>query len=228
MTERQQLHRRYRRVAHSGSRAGSGAVRHGETVPSAVVPPPSTPPDDLTLFGFPAEPADGPVLDEPASVSTETVPGPETWLVLRRPDASAGSMLLIGGTAGGMSLFLPWVQHGEVLGLSLVTAAAGLAGTADLVRSGLLLPVAVALGGGVLFLLGLLAFRPARTHRATGVAALFVSLAVAAGVVVRVADAESTAVLTDPGVLCAIVVAGFGLLGALKAMLTTPRFTDAD
>ena len=207
MTERQQLSRRHRRVARSG-----------------------TTQDDLTLLGFPAEPADGPALDEPVLASPEGVPRPDTWLVLRRPDAAAGSMLLIGGTAGGMSLFLPWVQHGEVLGLWLVIAAAdpASAGPAELVRSGLLLPVAVALGGGVLFVLGLLAFRPARTHRATGVAALFVSLAVASGVVVRVADAGTTAVLTDPGVLCAIVVAASGLLGALKAMLTTPRFTDGD
>ena len=72
-------------------------------------------------------------------------------------------------------------------------------------------------------LAGLLAFRPARTHRPIGVVALFVSLAVAAGIVVRVADRDWDVVLDDPGMLCAVVVAVFGLLGALKAMLTAPE-----
>ena len=209
MTERQQLPRRYRRDAHS------------ETVPSAVVPAPSTSPEDLTLLGFPAELVAGSISDGPEVASrAETSP-----VALRRPDASAGSLMLIGGTAGLMSLFLPWQEHGEMLGLSLATAATDIAAAepTELVRSGLLLPLAVAVGGSVLFVLGLLAFRPARTHRATGVTALFVALAVAAGIVVRAADAGSTAVLTDPGILCGTVVAAFGLLGALKAMLTVPE-----
>ena len=83
----------------------------------------------------------------------------------------------------------------------------------------------MALGGGLLFLLGLLAFRRARSHRITGVAALLVSLGIAAGIVVRVADLGWDPLRTDPGILCAVVLAGTGVLGALKAMLTPPEFT---
>jgi hypothetical protein len=83
----------------------------------------------------------------------------------------------------------------------------------------------VAVGGGVLFVLGLLAFRPARSHRLVGVVALLVALAVAAGIVVRVADLGWGPLRTDPGILCAVVLAGAGVLGALKAMLTPPEFT---
>jgi hypothetical protein len=121
-----------------------------------------------------------------------------------------------------MSLFLPWVRYDEELGLSLVRRGLRLSGIEELLQSGLLLPMGVALGGGVLFLLGLLAFRPARSHRPTGVVALFVSLAVAAGIAVRVSLGGWEVVTADPGMLCAALVAGLGLLGALKAMLTAP------
>ena len=58
-----------------------------------------------------------------------------------------------------------------------------------------------------------------------GVAALLVALGLAAGIVVRVADAGWHPVWTDPGILCAIVLVGAGVLGALKAMLTAPEVT---
>ncbi len=224
MTQRQQLSRRL-----SGRRARSGtpgaAVRHRDTLPGMprVVEPPSEP----TLLGLPAE-----FEQDPVPAADGAVPdGPSGWaeddgavLVLRRSDAVAGSLLLIGGAAGAMSLFLPWMRHDGALGISLVRAAADLAGSGirPLVSSGLALPLGVAVGGGVLFLLGLLAFRPARTHRATGTGALAVALAVASGVVVRVSDAGWAAVAADPGTVCAILLAALGALGALKAMLTAP------
>lgn len=206
MTERQQLHRRHGRAARSGTRAG--------------VRPRSTVPTDLTLLGLPAEP------DEDPREETDDRDG---LVALHRPDAPAGTLLLVAGAAGGMSLFLPWLGHGGQLGVTLVRHAVDLASDAPerVVGSGLALPLGVAAGGGVLFLLGLLAFRPARSHRLTGVVALAVSLAVAAGVLVRVTGAGSTAVLTDPGVLCAVVLAALGLLGSLKAMLTAPAVSSA-
>ncbi len=238
MTERRQLPLRNRRAASRSRRAAATTgVRHSETVPTPVPPePPILGPGEASILGFPAEvPAD----EVPADEVPDDATGPEdearpaaeatdadgALYVLRTPDASAGSLLLVAGAAGGMSLFLPWTQHGQELGLSLVQRGVGMAGATDLVRSGLVLPVAVAVGGGVLFVLGLLAFRPARSHRFVGVVALLVALVVAAGIVVRVADLGWDALRTDPGTLCAVVLAGVGLLGALKAMLTPPEFT---
>jgi hypothetical protein len=219
MTERQQL---TRRLGARRARAGTpgAAVPRGDTVPGVL--PVLPPVDETSLFGLPAEPAVDP--GEDADARPEPVED-EGLVVLRRPDATAGSLLLVAGAAGGVSLFLPWVQHGEALGLTLVQQGVELAGSGvgALADRGLLLPMGASAGGAVLFLLGLLAFRPARTHRATGVVALAVSLAVATGLVVRVADGDWDAVLTDPGALCAVLLAAFGLLGALKAMLTAPE-----
>lgn len=223
MTERRPPPRRA-----SGRRARAGApgvvVAHGDTVPGVL--PVLPPADEPSLFGLPAEPVVDPVEDPdagPAPVDDDGV------VVLRHPDAAAGSLLLVAGAAGGVSLFLPWVRHGEALGLTLVQQGVDLAGSgsgmAALAGSGLLLPIGTSAAGAVLFVLGLLAFRPARTHRATGVVALVVSLAVAAGLVVRVADGQWDAVLADPGALCAVLLATFGVLGALKAMLTAAEVT---
>jgi hypothetical protein len=186
---------------------------HPETVPTLQAEP--------TILGFPADPPD----DLDTAPSALPAGADAELFVLRSPDGAAGSLLLVAGAAGALSLFLPWLQHGEELGLSLVRRGLDSAGVLELARAGLLLPSAVTVGGGVLFLLGLLAFRPARSHRVTGVAALFVSLAVAAGIVVRVADLSWAAIGADPGVLCAIVLAALGTLGALKAMLTAPGVT---
>jgi high-affinity Fe2+/Pb2+ permease len=83
----------------------------------------------------------------------------------------------------------------------------------------------VAVGGAVLVVLGLLLLRPARGHRVSGVLALGVALAVAAAVGARSVDAGWDARVLGPGVWCAAAVAGLGVLGALKAMLTAPRVT---
>jgi hypothetical protein len=192
----------------------------------AELPPPAPPDDDVTLFGLAAEPAEEP--GEASATAADAEPLDEgRILVLRRPDGVAGALLLVAGAAGCLSLFLPWARQGEQLGVTLVrlTFELGWRERDQVLRTGLLLPLGVAAGGVVLLLLGMLAFRPAATHRVTGVLALAVALAVGGGVVVRMAGAGSIAVLSDPGVLCAVVVAGVGLLGALKAMLTVPAVT---
>ena len=228
MTERLHLPRRNGRAASRSRRpVAATGIRHSETVPTPVAPdPPIVGPDEPSILGFPAEVPSvdtGPGGD--AEPYVEASDADAALYVLRRPDPSAGSLLMVAGAAGGMSLFLPWVGHGQALGLSLVQRALESASPAELLRSGLLLPLGAAAAGAVLFLLGLLAFRPARGHRLIGVVALTVALGVAAGIVVRVADLGWDALRTDPGVLCAVVLAGLGVLGALKAMLTPPEFT---
>jgi hypothetical protein len=227
MTERRQSpHRNGRAASRSRRPVAATGGPQPETAPTpAPPPPPILEPGEPSILGFPAEVADdtGPEAEAPPAV--EATDPDVGWYALRTSDASAGSLLLVAGAAGGMSLFLPWVQHEQELGLTLVRRALDSAGVDELVRSGLLLPVGAAVAGGVLFLLGLLAFRPARSHRVVGVAALLASLGVAAGIVVRVADLGWDELRTDPGILCAVVLAGTGVLGALKAMLTPPEIT---
>jgi hypothetical protein len=225
MTDRRRLSRRNGRVAARGRRpvpAGGGLQPQTIPAPSPLVPAPEEP----NLLGFPVDAPedDEAAAEEPAeplAVGAEA----EALYVLRTPDPTAGALLMVGGAAGVLTLFLPWAEHGQQLGLAVVRSGLEAADLDALVRSGLLLPVVVVVGGGVLFLLGLLAFRPARGHRVLGVAALLTTLAVAAGIVVRVADAGWDPLRTDPGVLCAVVLTVAGVLGALKAMLTPPQVT---
>ncbi|MBM7805886.1 hypothetical protein JOD57_001723 [Geodermatophilus bullaregiensis] len=145
---------------------------------------------------------------------------------VRRPDGLAGLLLVLAGLAAAVSLVLRWLREPGDIGWDLVGRGfddlGG--GFGNLVDSGFWQPLAVVLGGGVLFVLGLLLWLPARTHRFLGVLALFVSLLALAGVLVPLAS-ESW----DPGAFrlgfwfaCAVGV--LGLLGALKAMLTGPRY----
>jgi hypothetical protein len=78
-------------------------------------------------------------------------------------------------------------------------------------------------GGVVLFLLGLLMYAPARTHRFLGVLALLVSLVVAAGVLVPLADLDWDLDRLAVGAWFTVAVGGLGLAGALKALSTGPR-----
>jgi hypothetical protein len=150
---------------------------------------------------------------------------PRRRVVLRRADGVGGLFLLLAGMAAGLSLLLRWRHGSGATGAALVRQGgeALRSGAVDLGRSGLWQPLAVVLGGGVLFALGLLLFVPARSHRLLGVLALFVALAVAAGVLVPLADADWNVDRFTIGMWFAVAVATLGLLGALKAMLTGPR-----
>jgi hypothetical protein len=60
-----------------------------------------------------------------------------------------------------------------------------------------------------------------------GVLALLVTLAVAGGVVVPIADANWSTATFAPGMWVAVAVAVLGLVGAVKAMETAPRLGPA-
>ena len=145
-------------------------------------------------------------------------------VVVRRSDNVAGLLLLLAGIAAGVSLLLVWTSGGGT-GLDLVRA--GLDDLADdpqrLADRISWAPPAVVLGGAVLFVLGLLLFVPAKTHRFLGALALLVSLVVGAGVLVPLADADWDLQPWAVGAWFAVAVAGLGFLGALKALMTGPK-----
>ncbi len=185
-----------------------------------------------SVLGFPVDPAEDDVGDlEPVPDGTEVagVAAHPGLAYVRRPDVVGGVLLLLAGVADAASAWLPWDRDGVTTGLDLVVRSIGSAGdgVAELGRTGLWQPAAVAVGGAVLVVLGLLLLRPARSHRVSGVLALAVALAVAAAVAGRLVDAGWDARVLGPGVWCAVAVAGFGVLGALKAVLTAPRVTTA-
>ena len=175
--------------------------------------------DEPTLFGLPAEVGG----DE---VAPDTV-APIRLVKVRRADPVAGFLLVLAGLAAAASVWLPWRGGASDTGLSLVRRGLETAGSdiRALGPSGLWQPLAIVLGGSVLFLLGVLMFGPARTHRLSGVLALVVAGGAAAAVLFRVAEAGWHVDREDLGLWCAVAVAGLGLLGALKAMLTAPRVT---
>jgi hypothetical protein len=148
----------------------------------------------------------------------------DTPVPVRRADDVAGLLLLLAGIAAGVSLLLVWV-HGGATGLELVRD-----GLDDLDRGAQRLvdrdtwqPLAVVSGGVALFVLGLLVFVPARTHRFLGALALLVSLVVAAGVLVPLADRDWDVQRWAVGGWFTVAVGALGFLGALKALMTGPR-----
>lgn len=185
-----------------------------------------------SVLGFPADPAGDDVGDlEPVPDGAEVagVAARPGLAYVRHPDVIGGMTLLLAGVATAASVWLPWERGAETTGLDLVVRAVGAAreGASELGRTGLWQPPTVALGGAVLVVIGLLLLRPARGHRASGVLALAATLAVAAAVAGRLVDAHVDTRVPGPGVWCAAAVAGLGVLGALKAMLTAPRVTTA-
>ncbi|SDL62880.1 hypothetical protein SAMN05660642_00482 [Geodermatophilus siccatus] len=157
-------------------------------------------------------------------------PAPEystTPVRVRRSDSLASLLLLLAGIAAGVSLLLRWLPGSDLTGWDLVRrgwddAADG--GVAALFGTGFWQPMAVVLGGAVLFLLGLLVVLPAHTHRFLGVLALLVSLVAGAGVLVPLAAEGWDPATIDTGFWFAVAVPVLGLLGALKALFTGPRW----
>jgi hypothetical protein len=163
-----------------------------------------------------ARPSPGPTTPEYSSA-----PIPE-----KRQDPVASLVLLVAGIAAGLSLLLPWLADDDVTGLTLVrdgfTALGD--GVGEVVGTGYVQPLTIVLGGGVLFLLGLLLLVPARRHRAVGLVALVVAVLVTVAVAVPLAIAGWDLGFFGIGFWFAIAVAVLGLVGAAKALLTGPKY----
>jgi hypothetical protein len=142
-------------------------------------------------------------------------------VAVRGPESLGGLLLILAGIVAAVSLLLDWLEDDDVSGWDLLRNAFDDLG--DAFSSGLWQPLAILLGGGALFVLGLLMWLPARSHRFLGILALLVSLAVTAGVLVPLADADWDLGFFGPGFWCAIAVAVLGLLGSLKALLSRPK-----
>ncbi|PRY51962.1 hypothetical protein LY71_101334 [Geodermatophilus tzadiensis] len=147
-------------------------------------------------------------------------------VAVRGPDSLGGLLCLLAGIAAAVSLALSWLREPGDIGWDLVVRGFDEFGSGfgTLVDSGFWQPLAVVLGGGVLLLLGLLMWLPARTHRFLGVVALFVSLLALAAVLVPLASEEWDPAAFRLGFWFACAVSVLGLLGALKAMLTGRRY----
>jgi len=139
-------------------------------------------------------------------------------VVLRGPESLGGLLLILAGIVAAVSLVLHWLDGNDISGWGLLRKAFDdLAGA--FTDGGLWQPLVIVLGGGLLFLLGLALWLPARSHRLVGAVALVVSLAITAAVLVPLADAKWNLGFFGPGFWCAIAVAVLGLAGSLKAVL---------
>jgi hypothetical protein len=152
-----------------------------------------------------------------------TVPAYSAEPVGRRgPESLGGLLLILAGIAAAVSLVLEWLADGDDTGWELVRA--GFEDLGDIVDNGLWQPLAIVLGGGVLLLLGILMWLPARSHRFLGLLGLVVSGLIVWAVVVPLADADWELDFFGAGFWCAIAVAVLGVLGSLKALLTGRKY----
>ena len=152
-----------------------------------------------------------------------------TPIALRRPDAFAALMLVLAGIAAAVSLFLNWLSGEDESGLDLVRRGFDTLGDGigEVFSTGFWQPLTIVLGGGLLFLFGLLMFVPAKTHRFWGFLALIVSLCATAAVLVPLARSGWDFGEFDLGFWFAIAVPVLGLIGSLKALLSGPKVTTA-
>jgi hypothetical protein len=129
----------------------------------------------------------------------------------------------------GISLLLPWLADRDVTGLTLVKDGFGTLGdgVGEVIGTGYIQPLTIVLGGGILFLLGLVLLVPARSHRPTGLVALVVALLVTVAVLVPLAVAGWDLGEFGIGYWFAIAVAVLGLVGAVKALVARRRFAEA-
>src|SRR5687767_2595080 len=96
-----------------------------------------------------------------------TAPAYSAEPVARRgPESLGGLLLILAGIAAAVSLVLEWLANGDDTGWDLVRA--GFEDLDEIVDDGLWQPLAIVLGGGVLLLLGILMWLPARSHRFLG------------------------------------------------------------
>jgi hypothetical protein len=146
-------------------------------------------------------------------------------VAFRRPDALAALLLVLAGIAAGVSLLLHWVRGNDITGWGLLRRGFDQfsSSVGEVFRSGFWQPLAIVGGGALLFVLGLLMFIPARTHRFLGVLAFLVALAAGAGVLVALSGAGWQVRRFDLGFWFGAAVPVLGVLGALKAALTGPR-----
>jgi hypothetical protein len=236
MTERRrQSHVFGKRTAHSETLPPDRLDELADPASPGIPQPRLDDEDDITILGFPAvagldDVADPPAVDPWAEPTVRLEEGlvdaPVHLVILERADPVAGVALVLAGVAAGASLWLPWSRNDAETGLSLVRRGLAVAGTGvdALGRSGgQWEPTAIVLGGVLLLLLGVLLFLPSRTHRVVGLLALCLAIAVTAGVLSRIAQAGWSSAGFERGMWCAVAVAGLGILGALKAMLTVPR-----
>ncbi|MGY1631335.1 hypothetical protein ACI784_06460 [Geodermatophilus sp. SYSU D01186] len=180
-------------------------------------------PRDTGAAGAGAEPQSVALAERPAG----PLDLPVRLVVLRRPERIGAVALLLAALAANVSLWVPWGEGLDTTGLALAWRGADAlaSGSGELGPVEQWAPLAVVLSGVVLFFLGLLLFRRARTHRLVGVLALLVSLGALTAVLALLADAGWDPDRLALGTWFAAAVPVLGLLGALKAMLTTPRVT---
>jgi hypothetical protein len=143
-------------------------------------------------------------------------------VALRGPESLGGLLLILAGIAAAISLVLDWIDRDDVSGWGLVRE--GFDDLGGIVDTGMWQPLAIVLGGGVLFVLGVLMWLPLRSHRFLGLLGLLVSGAVIAGLLVPLVDAGWDLGVFGPGFWCGIAVGVLGLLGSLKALLTGRKY----
>jgi hypothetical protein len=163
----------------------------------------------------------------PPGAYDETAPDYSTRPVaVRRPDVLAGLLLVLAGVAAGISLTLRWLSGDDASGFDLVQRGFDDFGTGftEPFDTGFWQPVAIVCGGGLLLLLGLLMFLPAKRHRFLGFVALVVAGIVTAAVLIPLWEADFDLGVFDLGFWFAVAVAGLGLLGALKALFTGRKY----
>lgn len=140
-------------------------------------------------------------------------------VAVRRPDSLAGLLMVLAGVGIGVSLLLDWFDASS--GYDIFKS--GLDNAGSFFSDGVWQPLVIVFGGGVLLLVGLIAFIPGKSRRALGLIALLFAVGIVAAVLTALNTANFDLNAFEVGFLVVLGAAVLGLLGALKAAVTPPK-----
>ena len=108
-------------------------------------------------------PASAPSAADTTPQADRTVPQySDRPVASRGPESLGGLLLLLAGIAAGLSLLMDWLAGNDISGWGLVRN--GFDDLGNIFDEGLWQPLAIVLGGGVLFVLGILLWLPMRSR----------------------------------------------------------------
>lgn len=148
--------------------------------------------------------------------------GPGQWGARPTGNIPAGILLVLGGLAGVLQLFLPWfsVRDQSLTGLD-VTKFAGAAGDLGS-SSGTIIQIGVYLvliGGALALIAGGVLFIPMRGKRIVGAVALVVSLVMIVGMIFWLTSGEPNPDSTGPGYYFFLGAGPVALIGSIVGLI---------
>jgi hypothetical protein len=204
-----------------GGQPGEGQPGYGAPQPPVQPGYGAPPPGYPGQYGYGAPQGPAPY-GYPAPQYGYGPQGPGQWATPSRNNIPAAIVVIIGGLAGVLQFFLPWVSSfgHSVAGMDIadLAGAAGDFGSS----SGTVIQIGVytvLVGGGLALLGGAALFVPMRNRRILGALTLVVALAMIVGMIFWLTSGEPNPDSTSVGYYLFLAAGGITLIGSIVALV---------